>query len=168
MRLLCIMTLLITTGCVGAPASTELAQPAPHFSPRRFFTGSTEGRGLLLTMMPPQKTVVVQGSGRAEGEASVVLDQSIERTGSKISHREWRLTETSPDRYSGTLTDATGPVSGVVTGNDFHVHYRIKGGMTVDQHLYLQPGEAIVLNRMAFRKMGIVVARMNETIRRTP
>ena len=73
----------------------------------------------------------------------------------------------SPEHYRGTLADAVGLLVGDVVGNCFHVRYRMTSGVAAEHLLYVEPGGRTVLNRMVFRKMGINVGDMNETIRRT-
>ena len=80
--------------------------------------------------------------------------------------RTWVIHETAPGRYAGTLTDAKGPVTGSSEGNVLHLAYTMKGGFGVDQWLYLQPGGKVALNRMKVSKLGITVAKLDETIRK--
>jgi hypothetical protein len=165
MRLLLILTLFATPTIAS---ETSAATPTDcAFSPLSFFHGRTEGRGTLTKIMSRSSPVTVLGQGRMVNSATLILDQTITRPGSQPKQREWRLVETSPGHFRGTLTDAVGPVTGVVTGNDFHVRYRINGAVQVDQHLVLQPGGLVIVNHMVFRKLGIRVARMTETIRKT-
>ncbi len=81
--------------------------------------------------------------------------------------REWQLKELAPGHYAGSLTDAIGPVVGDVEGSDFHVSYKTKSGLRVDQHLVLQKDPNRVINCMRFYKFGILVGRMIETIQRS-
>ena len=55
-------------------------------------------------------------------------------------------------------------VAGDVNGNCLHLTYPMKGGMKVEQRIYLQPGGKTALNRMTVSKLGITVAHLNETI----
>ena len=78
--------------------------------------------------------------------------------------RRWNLRPISATRLTGTLSDATSPVSGELSGNRLHLAYRMKGGLAAEQFLYLQPDERTLLNRMTVRKFGLVVARVDERI----
>ena len=159
--------LLPATMAAAIPALLAAATPANGtFSPPVFFLGHTEGRGSLSKVLSRTSSITVQGTGHMEGAGTFILDQTIEILGLKTKHREWRPVETTPGHFRGSLSDATSQVAGTVIGNDFHVRYRTKGAVSVDQHLVLQPSGQSIHNRMVFRKFGIVVARMNEIIRR--
>lgn len=93
-----------------------------------------------------------------------MLDQTIDKPGSKKEDRRCKLREVAPGRHAGTLSDAVGSVTGTIEGNDFHVRYRIKSGVSVDQHLLLESDHTLS-NHMTFRKLGLVVGRMDEMIR---
>ena len=138
--------------------------PSGSSWPRTFFVGKTEGQGVLTKIVSHQATVTVRGSGRIDSAGALILDQTVSKSRSATKMREWRLSEGTPGSFTGTLTDAAGAVTGLVRGNDFHVRYRMKGGIQVDQHLMLQPGGRTILNQMTFRKFGVAVAHMRETI----
>ena len=100
--------------------------------------------------------------------AAIVLDQSVERGGRPATRRQWRLRPDGTRGYVGTLTDAVGPVSGAVDGNTLHLSFVMKGGLKAEQWLYLQPGGMVAHNVMLVRKLGMTVARLDETISRVP
>lgn len=162
MRLL-LASLLLTA---AAPATADLAAPQPVFHPDIFFAGHTEGHAQLKELFHSAKPVHVVGTGRVE-HGTLILDQTVMQQGKKPESREWRIHQVSPGRYAGTLSDATGPVNGDVAGNCLHLSYPMKGGLQVDQRIYLQPGGQRALNRMKITKFGITVASLDETITRT-
>ena len=71
-----------------------------------------------------------------------------------------------PNRFTGTITDARGPVTGEVAGNVLHLRYRTAENLSVEQRITLHPGGRSAHNRMVFKRFGITVARYEETIRR--
>jgi hypothetical protein len=71
-----------------------------------------------------------------------------------------------PGRYTGTLSDADGPVTGLVTGNRLRLSFRMRGGMDVDQWLTLAPGGRWARNVLRVSKFGMTVATLDETIRK--
>ena len=159
MRLL-LASLLLTA---AAPAPADLAAPQPVFHPDIFFAGRTEGHARLKELFHSTKPVHVVGNGRVE-HGTLILDQIVTQQGKKPQRREWRIRETAPSHYAGTLSDATGPVAGDVTGNCLHLAYPMKDGLKVEQRIYLQPGRRTALNRMKITKFGITVASLDETI----
>ncbi len=161
MRLLLLAVLLPATAVAAPP-------PAPTFDPLVFFAGRTEGQGRLKVALSPHKAVTVHGRGRVERDGSLTLDQTVTEGDKPPTERRWTFTALGNGRYAGTLTDAVGPVAGDVTGNRLHLHFHMKGGIVADQRIDLAPGGQSAHNRMSFRKFGIVVARLDETIRRVP
>ena len=142
--------------------------PAPVFDPLVFFAGRTEGRGSLKIMAAAGQPVTVHGRGRLAGDGTLRLDQTVIEGDKAPTDRRWTFTAAGPGHYTGTLTDAAGPVAGDVTGNRLHLHFRMHGGIVADQNIDLAPDGQSAHNRMTFRKLGVVVARLDETIRRVP
>lgn len=93
-----------------------------------------------------------------------MIDQTVEVEGDPVKHRQWQLRQTTAGHFSGTISDAKGPVTGVVTGNRMRIGYTMKGGMKVEQMLTLAPNGRSLANSMKVRKFGIVVATVVETI----
>lgn len=167
MRLLLFVPLLAAAPCVSRPALPPPA-PAPVFDPAQFFAGRTEGRGMLKIMLSRRTPVVVHGHGRIAADRSLVLDQTVSEGGKVPTERQWTFRAAGPGRFAGTLSDAAGPVGGDVAGNRLHLHFRMHGGIVADQLLDLAPDGQSAHNRMTFRKLGIVVATLDETIQREP
>lgn len=71
-----------------------------------------------------------------------------------------------PGRFTGTLTDATGPVAVTVSGARATIRYRTPDGITIRQQLALQADGRTLLNRLDAYKFGLRVATVDETISR--
>ena len=155
----------LVPGCVSVPGHRSLAAPAPRFDAVAFFTGPTAGEGVIRIKRTPERMVRVAGQGLMEGD-TLILDQHVEQQGNPPTNRRWRLRATGPDTWSGTLSDAAGPVSAATRGNMLTIRYHLRGGLMVRQWIALQPGGQVALNRMAVFKFGLPVARLTETIRR--
>lgn len=140
------------------------APPAP-FQPLRFFEGRTEGEGRLSIAMRAPALVQVHGRGAFDRDGTLILRQIVDRPGKPSTRRTWRLREVTPGRYSGTLSDATGPVSGEMAGQRLHLAYRMKGGLRAEQWLTSNT-DGSARNTMTIRLRGIVVARLDEHIRK--
>lgn len=143
-----------------------LAAATPAFDPLRFFAGATEGRGRLAIVFHRARGVRVHGAGRVEPDGTLVLDQRVEQEGRPATTRAWRIRAVAPGRYAGTLTDATGPVTGEADGPRLHLRFRAAHGIRVDQWLLLAPDGRSAQNRLTARKFGLVVARLDERISR--
>lgn len=110
--------------------------------------------------------VHVIGHGTVAPDGNLTLVQDVTQGSEPSKQREWQLRRVAPDRYTGTLTDAAGPVIADTAGNRLHIAYRQKDGLAVEQWLYLQPGGQVALNRMRVSKWGVAVAALAETITR--
>ena len=118
-------------------------------------------------MLSSERVVHVHGLGRVDSDGVLILDQTIDEQGKPLRQRQWRIHETSAGRYGGTGTDAAGPITGDVVDNRLHLRFHTKGSLNVEQWLDLAPGGRLARNHMTVRKLGIVVARLDETIRKT-
>ena len=138
--------------------------PSGQSALERFFVGRTEGAGTVRVIMSGSHGVRDETRGRME-RGTLILDQVVREEGKPARTRTWRITRTG-NRISGTITDARGPVTGEETGNVLHLRYRSAEGPSVEQWITLQPGGRTAHNRMVFRRFGMTVATVEETIRR--
>lgn len=149
-------------------ASAEPVQPQPQLDPLEFFTGETRGDGMIKVMMKAPTPVRVETRGTPDGKGGMTLDQKVYETGKPVRARRWILYPTSKTTLAGTVTDGAGPITGDLSGNRLHLKYRTKDGLAFEQWMYLQPNRRTMVNRMTVRKWGMVVARIEETIRKLP
>lgn len=154
---------LACAACAGGPRLPR-EQAAPAFDPAIFFAGRTRGVGRLTTLIGSHQDTLVEGRGLVEADGTIVLDQTVRRGSKPPAARQWRLRPAGPGTYVGTLTDAAGAVQGQVRGNRLHLTYPMKGRFVAEQWIDLQPGGRVAHNLMAVRKLGITVARLDETI----
>ena len=164
-RLAAMRHLLFTFPLLLAVSATSDAGKQ-DFPVMRFFEGSTGGQGRIKTAFGATRTLSVRSRGRIEPDGTLVLVQDVREAGKPGRTRTWRIRETAPGIFAGTLSDASGPVKGEVRGNRLHLTYRIKGGFDADQWLTLGPLGRSADNRMTVRKFGVVVAKVSETIRK--
>ncbi|MCU6454148.1 DUF3833 domain-containing protein [Sphingomonas sp. A2-49] len=154
-------------GCVpGGRTPPPLVPGAPAFDPVAFFAGRTHGTGALHIVFRRAQATDVRGVGTPAGDGGIVLDQDVVQGTAPPKHRRWRLRPNGPGRYAGTLTDAVGPVVATARGSGLRIAFAMKGGLKVEQRLSLQPGGRVALNVMTVRKLGVVVARLDERIER--
>ena len=142
------------------------ASPAQAaFDPVAFFRGHSEGQGTLKILLQSPVRVDVRSEGREEKDGSLLLIQQVRQAGQEPRTRYWRLKRQSPTRFTGTLTDAAGPVTIDVVGDRARIRYTMKNRMSVEQ--WLTPtGQKTVSNQMRVRRFGLVVAHLTETIRK--
>ena len=151
-----------------AGCGTAIVLPAAsgaRLDPAAFFAGRTSGEATLEKVGGRPVRIRVDSVGTLNA-GGLILVQSIREEGKPPRTRRWAMRRVGPDRYSGTLTDADGPVSIRLRGPRAFVDYTMKNGMTVEQQLALQADRRTVLNHMTIRRFGIEVAELRETIRK--
>lgn len=131
---LAILLPLLLTGCtsVALPAG-----PAP-FDPIAFFTGPSQGSGTLRPVVGSASAITVTSRGTPQ-PGGLLLVQEIRQQGKAPRTRAWTMRRLGPGRYTGTLTDAEGPVELTTSGPRATVRYRTPDGVTIRQQLALQP-----------------------------
>lgn len=154
------------SGCVGAAGHRALVRDGPQFDVARVFTGASTGEGRLKVAFRKTRSVHVESTGILAPDGTITVNQTITEGGGKTSTRQWLMRETGPGHYAGSLSNAAGPVEGVVKGNCLKLSFRMKDDLTAHQWLYAMPDGRSIENRMSIRKSGVLVARMKETISR--
>jgi hypothetical protein len=152
---------LLLTACTAAELP---AGPAP-LDPIDFFTGDTSGTGTLNPLIGRSVPITVSSRGVREGDA-LRLVQLITEGSKPPRTRSWIMRPVGPGRFTGTLTDAEGPVEITVTGPRATIRYRTPSGIGIRQQLALQADGRTIRNHLAAFKFGIRVAVLEETIRK--
>jgi hypothetical protein len=143
----------------------QLPAGAAPLDPIAFFTGVTNGEGSLDTLIARPVPISVSSLGFPE-HGGLKLIQRIEEGDKPERVRTWTMKRAGPGRYTGTLTDAAGPVRITVSGPRALVSYVTPSGLRIRQQLALQPDGRTILNRLEAYKFGLRVAVLDETIRR--
>lgn len=166
-RLCCIAPTLLAA-CAGAASVPAPVAAGPTFDPIAFFSGQTEGSGRLHIVLSHPRAVHVHGQGTVTADGALRLVQEVDEEGKPASRREWVIRTIAPGRYAASLSDARGPVMVEVAGDRLHLRFHMAHGLAAEQWLLLAPGGQAARNRMIVRKLGIVVARLDEKIVRRP
>lgn len=162
-RVAALAAALTLGGCLP-PVELPPEAAEPKLDPIAFFTGLTEGRGTLSTIAGRKQNLHVVSIGRPSPDGGLVLDQRIALSGEPVRDRRWTLSPAGPGRYSGSLTEAIGPVEARVRGNRMMIRYETKD-YAVSQELALT-GDGTLRNRFDAIKWGLNVARLDERISR--
>ena len=152
----------------AALAAALLIAAAPAeaaFNPVEFFHGRTHGDGVLKVIFQSPKKMAVDSEGMPEKDGSLLLKQTIHEPEKPQRVRYWRMRQTAPNRFEGTLTDAASPVRVDVDGERIRIRYKGKDHLDFDQML-TPAGAREVRNSMRVKRFGIIVARFEETIRK--
>jgi len=161
--------LLASALALAACTSVRLpADTSARLDPIAFFTGRSEGHGEFHQIFAGARAMQVESNGRPTGGGRLVLTQRISQEGKSPRTRVWTIRPVAPGRYSGSLTEAVGPVTLTVAGPRAEIRYRMNGGLDVRQQLALQPDGRTLLNHLEVAKLGVRVAHVEETIRKLP
>lgn len=132
----------------------------------RFFSGRLEGSGSVHIIFSGRSEIRDVSRGRVTPDGALVIEQIVYQEGEAPRRRSWRLTRVGADRFTGTITDVRGAVTGEVRGNVLSLRYRSVQGPSVEQTITLDANGRTAHNRMTFRRFGINVATVESTLRR--
>ncbi len=136
------------------------------FTPHNGFGGKSEGNGSLKLFMGKPRQFHVESSGSELSDGTFRLEQRVTFQGKPPQDRTWIIATVSPNHYSGTLSDAAGPMAGSTSGPRLSLRYRVKGPLVMHQELELLPDGKTINNVGTIRLLGIPVGHLRETIRR--
>ena len=131
-----------------------------------FFTGKTHGDNIIrIAFHHPHKLLVDSVGGRNK-EGEFVLIDNVQEEGKPARKRTWVMHPVSADHFTGSLSDAKGPVDIVVSGNSATIHYVMKdGGLKIEEQLQVQ-NDGTLANHVMARKFGMKFAQADGTIRK--
>lgn len=156
---------------LAAPIFLAVAAAAPssaseQIDPLQFFEGRTETLGTVKVMLKkPYKSRSI-GTGRIDGDGSLVLVQRVEEEGRPPHDRRWRVRQVGPGKLTATMSEATSPVSIEKVGDRYRFRFTMKGNLQVEQWLTPLPGGRAARNSVKVRRFGMVVATTDGTIRK--
>lgn len=145
---------------IAFPASAEPADPL------RFFEGRTESVGIvkLVTKKPFRSRAIGKGELRPDGTLDLI--QRVEDQGEQPRERRWRMRPSGPGRYTGTMSEAKGPVTVEEIGDRYRFRFRMEGSVSVEQWLTPMPDGRSARSTVIIRKYGIRVGGSNSIIRK--
>ena len=156
-------SVLLAIMLVGQVAAAGTA--ANPFVPEQVFAGASSGKGELQLVFGKPRPFTVASFGTMQHDGRLRLAQQVKFEGEPVKSRAWVIWKTGPDHYSGTLTEAAGPVVGVTSGSRMTLLYPLnRWGLVMHQTLDLT-GHGTVLNSGSIRFLGLQVGRLREIIR---
>ena len=158
--------LAIAAALSFAVLASPLRAGAGDDDPIHFFEGRTESLGTVkIAMKKPFRSRAV-GKGEILSDGSLTLVQRVEDEGQKPRERRWRIRRVGPGRYSGTMTEAKGPVTVEQVGGRYRFSFRMSGNVAVEQWLDPAADWKSAASKVTIRKYGIVVGRSDAVIRK--
>jgi len=146
-------------------AAAASAPPPRAFDLPGFFSGRTHAENDLKIAFHRPTRLVVDSVGKREGSEFIQTD--IVHEGDKpVRTRVWRTHEIAPNHFSGTLTDATGPVDIAVHGTSVIIRYTMKGGLDILETMQLQPDGRTLSNNVIAKKFGLTFAHVEGSVRK--
>ncbi|HEU0311121.1 MAG TPA: hypothetical protein VFR36_07890 [Sphingomicrobium sp.] len=132
----------------------------------RFFEGRTESIATIkLIMKKPYQSRSI-GRGDIQPDGSLLLVQRVEDEGKPPHDRRWHIREIEPGRFTGTMSEAKGPVTIDEVGGRYRFRFKMKGNVSVEQWVTPMPGGRAATTTVTIRKMGITVGQSEGTIRK--
>jgi hypothetical protein len=158
-----LVLLAVAMLAAGVPAS---ADPGPKLDMLGFFTGKTHADNVIKVAMHGPHKLIVDSVGGHNKEGEFVLIDNVQEEGKPARKRTWAMRAAGPNHFTGSLSDAQGPVDIVVSGDTATVRYTMKeGGVKIVQELKLQPNGTLI-NRTIARKFGMKFGQVDGTIRK--
>ncbi|MEP5938116.1 MAG: DUF3833 family protein [Erythrobacter sp.] len=151
---------------VVAGTSQTTSKSSAQAGPVAFFTGTTISKGTIKEALSAKKTTRAVSNGSLRADGALMIKQTVEIGDDPVRNRTWLLRESSNGKITGTISDATSPVTGTIRGNAMTLSYKLEGGLKVNQVLTIAADGRTCSNEMKIRKFGFVVARLSETITR--
>lgn len=133
--------------------------------PIRFFEGTTESISTVKVIFRKSYRTRALGTGHIEN-GRLELVQRVEREGQPTKIRRWSIHQVGPGRYSGTMSDAVGPVEIVEVDGRYRFRFEMKGHLSVEQWLTPEAGWRAAGNNLTVRRFGIKVGSSEGIIRK--
>jgi hypothetical protein len=147
-------------------AATAAADPDPKLDMTGFFTGRTHADNVIRIALHSPHKLIVDSIGGRNKEGEFILIDTVQEEGKPTRKRVWAMHPVGPDHFTGTLSDAVGPVDVAVHGNSATISYVMKDGhLKITQQLQLQ-SEGTLANHVLAKKFGIKFAQVDGTIRK--
>ena len=146
--------------------SPNLVAAQQKFDALRFFEGRTESVSTIkLVMKRPYKSRSI-GRGEIKSDGTLHLVQRVEDEGKPPHDRRWHIRQVEPGKFTGTMSEAKGPVTIDEVGGRYRFRFKMKGNVSVEQWVTPMPGGKTASSKVTIRKMGITVGQSEGTIRR--
>jgi hypothetical protein len=149
---------------IVCPASLGAADR--QSSPMSFFEGKTESIGTVKVILKRSFKSRSLGLGKILPDGSLDFVQHVQDEGAPPRERRWKIRQTAPGRFAGTMTEAVGPVVIEETPKGFRFRFKMKDNLSVEQWLIPVSNGASARSLVTVRKFGVTVARSEGTIRK--
>lgn len=161
-------------GQIGLAAAATLVLFIPASSgasakiadPLRFFEGRTETVSTVKVFTKKPFRSRATGRGRMLSDRSLDLVQRVEDEGQPPRERRWKIRQTGPGRFVGTMSEAVGPVTIDETPKGYRFRFKLKDHMAVEQLLTPIGSGRAARTVTTVRKLGLKVAKSEGIVRK--
>jgi hypothetical protein len=160
-RSLAALVLSATLLPAAASAGADQKRDALHF-----FVGATEGMGTTTVLMRKPYHSHSTGIGVIKADGSLYLVQRTHDDGALPKIRRWLIRQVGPRRFSGTMSEATGPVDVQEIGGNYRFRFNMKGHLSVEEWMVPDAGGRSATTHTSIRKFGFPVAKLEGVVRK--
>ena len=159
MRCIVAIALVASPGLAAAADRSDLDMLA-------FFAGRTHSDSILKVVLKRPVKLIVDSVGGKGDRGDFVMIDTVHEGDKPARQRKWIMKQAGPNHFTGSLTDASGPVDIQVDGDTATITYMMKGGLKVEQQLQLQRDGRTLSNRVTAKKLGMKFARVEGSVRK--
>lgn len=151
---------LLACAVPAAAAQPPLDLPA-------FFSGQSHADNVIKIALHGPHKLIVDSVGGHNKEGEFVLIDTVREEGKPVRTRTWVMHPVAPGHFTGSLSDAIGPVDIVVNGDTATIRYVMsEGHLKIVQQMQLEDGGRALSNHVVAKKFGLTFARVDGTIRK--
>jgi hypothetical protein len=155
---------LIIALAISVPSAA--ADPGPRLDMLAFFSGKTHAENLMKIVLKRPAKLVVDSVGGKGDRGDFVLIDTVKEEGRPERTRKWVMKQVAPNRFTGSLSDAVGPVDVTINGDSALILYTMKGGLKVRQEMKLLADGKTLSNHVVVKKFGLKFATVDGRIRK--
>lgn len=164
--MVCVSSALRASAFVSIATVPSVATSAPLAEPLKFFEGRTESSGTMKAMMKKPYRVSSVGQGSIAADGTLTLIQQVRDEGQPPKQRVWHIKQVAPRKYSGTMSEAVGPVTVEQIGDGYRFRLKLRSGLSAEEWLVPNADGRSGKTSLTVRKFGMTVARSHGTIRK--
>jgi hypothetical protein len=146
----------------AAPAAAD----KPKLDMLAFFAGKTHAENVMKVVLKKPVPLIVDSIGGKGDRGDFVLIETVHEGDKPVRQRKWIMRQAGANHFTGSLTDAVGPVDVQIDGDTAMIRYVMKGGLKIDQHLKLSADGRTLTNQVVAKKIGLKFARVDGTVRK--
>ena len=148
--------------CAAPASSTD----KPKLDMLAFFAGKTHADNVLKVVLKKPVPLIVDSIGGKGDRGDFVMIETVREGDKPVRQRKWIMRQAGPNHFTGSLTDAVGPVDVQIDGDTATIRYVMKGGLKIEQHLKLSADGRTLSNQVVAKKVGLKFARVEGIVRK--